>query len=267
MISPMLAKKYEDFKNSVLYPCYVQPKLDGIRCIAEMKNGVCTLYSRTGKELYIQHIKNALEGCNLSDILLDGELYNHSIKFEKICGLSTSKSTKEESTCLEYHVYDTAIENLTFWQRTTRLKNLKFNSPFIKIVETIISNNEKETNRLYKKFKNDGYEGAIVRVSDSYYTGSRTENLLKMKTFEDAEFKIIGIKSGVGKMENHAVFECETSEKKTFSCKMEGSYDYLKEIFLNQSLALGKKLTVRFQGLTSNNIPRFPVGVCIRNYE
>ena len=267
MISPMLARKYEDFKNSVLYPCHVQPKLDGIRCIAEMKNGVCTLYSRTGKALKMEHIKLALESADLKDVVLDGEFYNHDIKFEKIAGLAGSKSSKKDSDLIQYHVYDIVDNRLSFADRTAIISMLNFKSEFIHKVKTLIVISELQLTEIYKFYKSNNYEGAMIRNSESSYVCDRSSNLLKMKSFDDAEFKIIGIKSGVGKMENHAVFECETSDKKTFSCKMEGSYDYLKEIFLNQSLALGKKLTVRFQGLTSNNIPRFPVGVCIRNYE
>ena len=42
-MKPMLAHEFKKNKHKVKYPCIVQPKLDGIRCIATIKDGKCTL--------------------------------------------------------------------------------------------------------------------------------------------------------------------------------------------------------------------------------
>ena len=74
-IRPMLAQTYEKRKQHINYPCYVQPKLDGIRCIAYRDGNEIKLMSRTGKEFpHLEHIREALDKLNLTGFL-DGELF------------------------------------------------------------------------------------------------------------------------------------------------------------------------------------------------
>ena len=82
---PMLAHKYDDSRVDWDQPVYIQPKLDGVRCLFT-KNGA---YSRTGKQfMNLRHIEIALKPFfdQQPDVILDGELYNHKLKndFEKL---------------------------------------------------------------------------------------------------------------------------------------------------------------------------------------
>ena len=94
-IKPMLAHKYNPDKAD--YPAYIQPKLDGVRCVFT-KDGA---YSRTGKEFKnVDHIKKDLKVVfnRYPNLILDGELYNHGLKddFEKIISLvRKTKPTQE----------------------------------------------------------------------------------------------------------------------------------------------------------------------------
>ena len=107
----------------------------------------------------------------------------------------------------------------------------------------------------------------LVGLADSLYEGKRSYNLQKIKEFDDAEFKITGVKSGRGRMVDCAIFTCTNKNGDLFDCKMEGSLDVLKEILKNPRSVIGKMLTVRYQGFTNGNMPRFPIGVCVRDYE
>jgi DNA ligase-1 len=60
---------------------------------------------------------------------------------------------------------------------------------------------------------------------------------------------------------------CRTAEQKTFHCRPRGSRESRSELFQNGADYIGKKLTVRFQELTDERIPRFPVGIAFRDYE
>jgi len=82
-----------------------------------------------------------------------------------------------------------------------------------------------------------------------------------------AEFKITGIKSGRGRMTDCAIFTCTNKNGDLFDCKMEGSLEKLKDILLDSRNVIGKMLTVRYQGFTNGNMPRFPIGVSVRDYE
>ena len=76
----------------------------------------------------------------------------------------------------------------------------------------------------------------------------------------------MGVKSGRGRMSECAIFTCAIGGSE-FDCKMEGSLDVLKEILQKPKSVIGKNLTVRYQGFTNGKLPRFPIGVSIRDYE
>lgn len=258
----MLAKSYDDEKKKVQFPCAVQPKLDGIRCLYD--DGVWTRSRKAIKSC--PHIADLLVGYPQ----LDGELYNHDLKadFEKIVSAVRKDEPTEEALNVQYHIYDVPSD-LPFSERLKVLNELAetfAGNPFIKVVETRIVHDEAELQAVYNDFLNQGYEGAMVRNLSSPYEGKRTANLLKMKEFQDAEFRVVGINEGRGKLQGSVgAFVCEHNGT-TFKAKAEGKLEFLKECFENESLWKGKLLTVRFQGFTgANGLPRFPIGVRFRD--
>ena len=276
-IEPMLAHKFRDHANKIIYPCYAQPKLDGIRCIAIIENGVATLWTRTRKPITgVPHIIRAIEkqfpNCvphcvGKYRIVLDGELYNHAYKnrFEEIVSFVKQVTPKAGHEVVEYHIYD-MVNDFEFHERTDTINNAELQAPLIAVKTTSILNVDQLTEQLGSD-RFDGYEGTMVRNADSEYEHKRSYNLQKIKEFEDAEFKITGVKSGRGRMVDCAIFTCTTKNGDLFDCKMEGSLDVLKDILKNSRSVIGKMLTVRYQGLTNGNLPRFPIGVCVRDYE
>ena len=85
-IKAMLAHKYNPDRAD--YPAYIQPKLDGVRCLFTAKGA----FSRTGKQfMNVYHIEQQLNPFFAANpnTVLDGELYNHELKddFEKIISL------------------------------------------------------------------------------------------------------------------------------------------------------------------------------------
>ena len=103
--------------------------------------------------------------------------------------------------------------------------------------------------------------------SDLVYENKRSSHLLKIKTFQSDEFEIVDLEDGRGKMEGAAIMVCKSAKGDEFRCKMAGSIDRLKELFADKDALIGKKLTVKFQNTTDRGVPRFPVGVAIRDYE
>lgn len=274
-IEPMLAHPFSKHGHKIVYPCYVQPKLDGIRCIAIVKNGKCTLWSRTRKLITgVPHIARELEKLFPQvEVTFDGELYNHQFKkdFEKIVSFVRQEEPAEGHEIVEYHVYDMPIEGQTFEKRSTNLKILDGMVRFktLKLVETALVMDENEATEQYTKFKTAGYEGTMLRNANGLYLNKRSYDLQKVKEFDDAEFQIIGIEEGRGKLAGHVgSFVCVTKTQKQFLAKMAGDTDKLKEYFNKPSLWQGKILTVQYQGLTGKEgVPRFPVGKAIRDYE
>ena len=270
-IEPMLAHKFRDFAYKIEYPCYSQPKLDGIRCIAIVKNGNCTLWSRTRKPITgVPHIIRAVElSCKeKGDIILDGELYNHLYKdkFEKIVSFVRQKTPKKGYEVVQYHIYDIVDSTKTFVERSSLLNTLHTHPSIIR-VETRKICDEEDLMDNFAIDRQNGYEGSMARNADSLYEQKRSYSLQKIKEMDDDEFEIIGVEAGRGRMSECAIFCCVTKNGDTFNCKMEGSLDVLKDILKTAKSVIGKKLTVRYQGMTNGNVPRFPIGVSVRDYE
>jgi DNA ligase-1 len=270
-IVPMLAFTFEKQGKKIKYPCFVQPKLDGIRCIAILKDGKCTLWSRTRKLVTsCPHIVAEIERIFRDDIILDGELYNHELKqdFEKIVSMVRQEEPADGHERVQYHIYDTVNKN-PFYKRTNLLyKAFNVGSPsfkYLKLVETFDVEKEEDIAVWFAGFTDKGYEGAILRNYEGLYVNKRSADLIKVKEMQDDEFRIIGVEQGRGKLTGHVgAFVCLTSNDQEFKAKMSGSTEKLKEYWENMDLWRGKFLTVQFQDFTSYGIPRFPVGLRIR---
>ena len=134
-------------------------------------------------------------------------------------------------------------------------------------VENFTVNSEEEVYELQRKFIEEGYEGAMVRnISGAYALGKRSANLQKVKTFLDGEYKIVAYTEGVGKEEGCVIWQCETTGGR-FYVRPKGTQAQRQEWFNNASQYIGKMLTVKYQELTDDGIPRFPVGISVRDYE
>jgi DNA ligase-1 len=272
-ILPMLAHTFEKQGHKIKYPCYFQPKLDGLRMIAILKDGKCTLWSRTRKPINsLPHIIADIEKNFKEDIVLDGEAYNHKFKtnFEHIVHLVRQDDPDPEHTDVEYHVYDVAsperferrLEALfDVFQDGSKLK-------YLKMVPTHVVQDENQVSDFYTKSMSEGYEGIMLRNAAGAYVNKRSSDLIKVKEMKDDEFEIIGISEGRGKLTGHVgAFVCVTDDGTEFLAKMSGETKRLRDYFEDHSLWEGKKLTVQFQDLTSYGIPRFPVGLRIRELE
>ena len=275
MIKPMLAHKYNPDKAD--YPAYIQPKLDGVRCVFT-KDGA---YSRTGKEFKnVDHIKKALKNFfnNNPTFILDGELYNHGLKddFEKIISLvrktkPTEEHKQEAAELIQYHVYD--IANLAHATYTNRLNILNssftYTYPICK-VETKVVLDYDEAVKQHKKYLKQGYEGSIYRSTDGKYKNTRSWDLMKFKDFEDSEAIIIGYELGKGKRQGTlGKFIMQDDEGIQFGCPPGKGYDYkdLAAMLDNISRYIGERATFTYFQRTKAGSYRHPLYKCIRNYE
>lgn len=275
-ISPMLAHRFDEQGHKIVYPALAQPKFDGHRCIAIIDANGCTLWSRTRKPITaVPHIQRALEKLvpmhsSRSAIVLDGELYNHDYKdkFEELTSFLRQVEPKPGHEVVEYHIYDTAgLE--TQKSRLTTLEML-FNGeqrhgPLVR-VETLDVESEDDLMAAFERFLSQGYEGLMVRNAGGHYENKRSYGLQKVKEFASAEYKVVGVEEGRGKMAGHAIFVCWTADGTPFRAKMKGEIAELKKYFDDPGLAIGRLLEVKYQGLTNKSqVPRFPVGMRFRD--
>lgn len=264
---PMLAHNFKKNYHGINYPVMVQRKYDGFRCLAEKENGVVTLYSREGEVFNLNHISNELATYIPEGYVVDGELYRHKTKFQRIA--SWIKKSHPESKTLKFIMYDVPESDVS--DRDAAERNLILQTMntrkwiSIEIAETFSANTKEEVLEYEEKFVADDYEGAIVRIPKAKYQyGYRSYSLLKVKSFDDEEFEVIGGHCGVGKMSNQCIFECRTKEGETFNVVPMGSAPERCAYLTNVSKYIGKMLTVKFKGKSILGKPLQPIGKAFR---
>ena len=270
---PMLAHRYNEKKGDIKFPCFVQPKLDGVRCVVVGNK----LYSRNGNRFpVLPHIENELKLYNKNNLILDGELFTDDINFEKIVGLvkKYKKSEEDEKNSLKIYlnVFDYIDSKLPFNKRLINLNQFfekNKNMKYIKQVKTEECAQEKNIEEFLEKYTKEKYEGLIIRnKSGLYEENTRSVHLQKLKKFIDEEFEIIDYTTpDQGKEVGCVIWICKTKEGKQFSVRPSGNYQERKKLYREAKKYIGKMLTVRYQELTNGHVPRFPVGVTIRDYE
>ena len=266
-IKPMLAHVYEDYQNKLKFPVVVQPKLDGMRCIAAIKNGKAKLFSRTQKSIEtVPHIVTELERLYSGmTITLDGELYVHDgDNFNELMSILKRDELHPDHEKIEYWVYD--VESSEPYEKRAQLLPDILESNKVKPITMDRANSHDEVKSKLQQYIQNGFEGAMVRDLSSGYENKRSKALLKYKLFIDDEFEVIGVEEGKGKLQGKAgAFVCKTKDGLIFNVKMEGSLESLTDYLINFNKYEGKLLTVRFFSYTIKGVPRFPVGVGFRD--
>lgn len=298
-IAPMLAPSAiwpAGRPDKMKFPVWVQPKLDGARCIAVLEDGHCTLWTRTQKRiLSLPHIERAIEEFfgpgaereGIERLVLDGEAYTTALNgpsiglvpvdngflqgptaFEELMSAFRKDKPSPESALLQYHIYDVpkdgdwAFEARHVWLAGALPEKV---GPLVP-VHTITCFNDAEIELCHARNMELGYEGSMIRFNGPYEFGKRSAFLRKLKAFLDAEYRIIGAEEGRGKDAGTVgSFQCVTRDGKTFSCRLKASYAHREALFRDPSAWQGKYLTVKYQNLTADGIPRFPVGKAIRD--
>jgi len=275
MLLPMLAKRYRDDGHKIEFPCYAQPKLDGVRCLAKRVDGKIKFYSRKGNEYKtLGHIAKELDKIIGKDEVLDGEIYIHHKRFQEL--ISAIKNVKNKgntlikNTELQFHIFDYANTVMPYVDRYNILKE-KFKGKDFKslvLVKTDTLKNRKQVVNKHKQYVKQGYEGLILRNAYGYYRFDyRSDDLQKYKTFVDEEFPILAVRSGVRSYDGCGTFICQTKDGLPFDVNPKGTLDQKREYLRNRKKYIGKMLIVKYQEKSKDNIPRFAVGIGIRDYE
>jgi DNA ligase 1 len=272
-LQPMLAATFDPKKTKRKRYAH-QPKLDGIRALIDDEGG----NSRSGKPFFtVQHIVDEVADiCDLNNITLDGELYNHEYKdqFEDLTSLIVQKKVENLTadhlelirSKVHLYVYDVIVHDdltMPFHKRNAIVEKLFAENTFVnlKLVPTDYEDISKvDPELLHTKWLEEGYEGIMFRDPDAKYEFKRAKTLYKHKTFIDDEFEVIDIVEGVG---NWA--ECAKSivlkmpNGTECSSGIKGTQEFLRKVLINKADYIGGDATVKFQGFTAAGKLRFPV--------
>lgn len=267
---PMLAEKWEGKMPKT--GGYVQPKLDGIRCIAN-KDG---LWSREGKPILgVPHIWAALAPlfAESPDAILDGELYNHALRddFNSVVSAVRKDATKRTpeqaalAASIQYHVYDFPwFAGLPFSDRLAfgkgHVEPLVVNTETVDFVPTWRVDNNLAYDELHAKCLEMGFEGSMFRL-DGNYENKRSNFLLKRKEWQDDEFVISAVYEGEGNWSGCAkMFEIALPSGKKCRGTFKGTHDEAEKIWDTERVSLiGTLATVKFFNYTPDGALRFPV--------
>ena len=276
---PMLAYPVSAKPIDYNKPVFIQPKLDGVRCLIQCDNGQITAYSRTGKEWKnIDHILFNLKPFFHwnPNVVLDGELYNHDFKddFESIISMvRKTKPTDEDRSISEKHVqfhcYDIVNKKMKFSTRDEWLIGNLQSNHCVKLVETHWIHDEIEASNHHQRNLKLGYEGSIVRL-DTPYQCKRSHSLRKFKDFSDAEANIVGYEEGKGKRSGTlGKFIMQDDDGNQFGCPPGKGHNYkdLANMLTNIHEYMGQRATFTYFERTKAGSYRHPLYKCIRNYE
>ena len=268
--APMLAQDYDKRKDKVKFPILSQPKLDGIRCIVKSDG----MWTRNGKEIIsaphvYENLKHIFE--NQPDLILDGELYtsNEDVDFNTIisCVRKTKPTQADLDTSakyIEYWVYDLYEgEDLIYEERRNLLMFLQneydIGYPLYNVTPTYTLTSFEQIQSKLSDYIAQGFEGQILRDPKTFYENKRSNGLLKHKTFHDDEFKILSVNEGVGKFANKAAtMSFQTPEGVKFDSTINGTMEYLEEIWAIKDQLIGKLATVKYFEKTTDGSLRFP---------
>ena len=277
VLRPMLAVDFNKRGKSIEFPAIAQRKFDGVRCLSFKKDGELFLQSRKGKFFpHLNHIRDAVSDIP-PNLVLDGELFSATLSFQKVVGLvRKERLTAEDEVLLkevDYRLYDCIDlddEEMPFIERYDLVDEFVGDhpSPYLIMAENFLVASAIDIKRLNAQFVGEGFEGVIIRnIMAPYGINKRSKDLQKYKEFFDDEYKIVGYTEGKGNDAGTVIWICETPNKQQFRARPRGSREQRQEWFQNGDSFIGGVLTVRFQELTDDGIPRFPVGIAIRDYE
>lgn len=268
-MKPLLAHIYEPHR--VTYPCYVQPKLNGIRALYQ--NG--TFVSRDEVVFspgLLDHLAQPLLRIFGPDVILDGELYVHGWPLQRINAAVTPvrKEPNEDTLKVEYHVFDV----VDFKERFFIRQAMRPRCAPIHCVPTYIADDEAIADARYAEFVADGYEGMMYRLGNCPYTipnqagswgrsrflsdkNNRCWHLLKRKDWQDDEFEWGATFEGEGKLTGMlGSFGCIAKNGKTF--QVGSGLTEAERIFYWNNPPNGKKIKVKYLVLSEAGIPLNP---------
>lgn len=301
VFSCQLANKVEDL-NSLSYPAICEVKLDGLRCLCIVKDGIARFYSREGREFDNPNLKviadQAIAISKGMDIVLDGEFiakkynpssktckkyekgnwpFNYALSLVKNCEISS----EEISGFLGYYVWDvlhydyfqsqgTEGETVPLSRRKNMLSTLfgEDKYPNVFMLGNWVCKNPTEVMQLFRKLRDDGHEGLMWKSINSKYDFKRSDAVLKLKEMYDADLVIVGAEEGTGRNAGKlGALLVESSDgivkSKVGSGVTDDDRDSLWFDF-NEGHLVGKICVVTYQERTKDNSLRFPVFQGIR---
>jgi len=285
---PMLAEKYAEHPPKT-WPQLVQPKIDGCRSSAILMDGAVEMRSRNNKlwpfflrvKVLLLSVLQQLEAEMGCEVAIDGELYQHGIGFQTLTSIARqAKKPHPEEDKLQYWIFDIILSGehskmayperwalLNKYVKSAEVAGIAELDETLKLLPYKVANSSEEFDTIHQEFMDLRYEGSMLRDPSAPYMNKKCRVLLKRKDFVDAEFEIVEGLSGQGVETGCVVWKLKTEKGQFFTCRPKGTHETRAEQYVEREKYVGKMLTVRYQEMSDEGVPRFPVGVGVRDYE
>jgi DNA ligase-1 len=284
----------------------LQAKVDGMRCLATKEDGKVTLISRGSKAIEsVPYIATELAPLMNDGEVWDGELYKHGMEFEEIMSICRrgAKNLHPKHTEMEFHIFDVVAPG-GYLERTKGIlwtddgTVARADWEPCKVVPHLVvpvTTWEALENRMMSHLEyqeSQGYEGVMLRCMESEYQHKKCADLLKLKSFDDEEFQIVGSLTGTagtakdGLLVNficaaphaptslapvlldvEANLDAMLKENKVFKAPLCGKEQKLREMWERRDTYVGEMANVMFQEKTKFGVPRFPKCKGVRGRE
>jgi len=283
-------KKKVDFKKDVWY---VSRKLDGVRCLIVVdEKGKAKSFARSGKQFYtLSLVEKEIERLGVKNVVYDGEMCivdeNGNENFQSIMKEIGRKDHTIKNGL--FQIFDFIPSDMfqrgealsgTFSQRQLALESLLLGKTlhYLDYLSQTPVFSFEELDALTLKASEKGWEGLILR-KNSTYKGKRSNDILKVKTFFDSEYKVIDtffgplryIKEGVEVEEEMLSGVAIEHKGNTVRVGSGFTIDQRKHLFENPQDILGKTITVQYfeesQNQNGEYSLRFPVIKVIHGNE
>lgn len=252
----LLAKNYQIQSDTQQF--YISEKLDGVRAYWNGKQ----LITRGG------HIINSPKWFtqDFPTQTLDGELWIKRSAFSKVSGIIRRKSpTDSDWKSVKYMAFDLPQSLSTFQNRYQELSSLisENKSPYLKLVTQKSLESKKALNDHLSTIIAKGGEGLMLHKKNSLYQAKRTNDLQKLKPFDDAEATVIGYTPGKGKYQG-LIGAIEVLNDDGIVFKIGSGFNIEERTNPPQ---LNSRITYRYRGKTVNNTPRFATFLRIKDED
>lgn len=290
-VKPMLAKQADKVSTKTFdKEYYGSRKVNGVRCLIYYDNGKIRTASRgaTNYDIAIIHIIQhpILEKFfkHHPEAILDGEVFKFGWTLNRISGICRTQSTVDDGKDLQFYWYDIVDLTKSFserWKCMQAWKNELELSEFdpykhfseedlhIQFLPQVKISGYENMKKLHDEYVSEGWEGLVIRLASSVYKpGSRGNDWIKIKVYQDAEYPIVGLSEGL--REEDMCFILETPSGQQFNCKPMGDREQKQWYREHIDKLIGKNLTIKYfemSGVEGSEIPQQPIGIAIRDYE
>jgi DNA ligase-1 len=250
----MHAQRHHDGIDPAGY--WVSEKLDGVRAVWDGR----TLRFRSGRAI----VAPAWFTRPFPAMPLDGELWIGRGRFDELSGLVRREDPDDAGwQSVRYMLFDQPGAPGDFSQRLARMARIVagVGVPWLQVIPQHRWADRAALQTHFEAVLAGGGEGLMLHRADGLWVEGRSETLLKMTAWLDAEATVVAYRPGRGRHRGRlGALKVRTADGRLFHIGTG-----LSDAARDAPPAIGSEVVYRYRELTPRGLPRFPVFVRVRD--